>query len=434
MFVHTLSNGVTVLVKPRPMVPIVSMLTVFGGGTRLEPAGKSGLSTLTSRVLLKGAGSRDAESIVSTIEGLGGRIETYAGFDTAGAYVNVLSEYIDDALPVYRDVLRDPLFDPEWIDKDKRKLLKELAKRHDHPVYFSIDNLFMRVFGSHPYGHPYVGDPDQLAGLTAHDGRTWYHSVLKPDNITVVFAGDIEVDKAVEIADELWGDLEGEGVPVPEMEAPSEPSHPGLTELTRTSLNQAVGLVGYMAPPMMTREAVALGVLNGLMTGLGGRLFVELRDKRGFGYMAGSAFSPLKERSLFYAYTNPGPEDIDEAIDVILTEFDKVAREHVTDEELSRSKEWLVGSHTMKLQRNLSQAIEYGTYESLGFGHGVVDKTPELIYGVTREDILEAAKGVFVRENAVSIKLVPEMEQTAADYPYSYYDDDGYYRNPAGAN
>ena len=102
-------------------------------------------------------------------------------------------------------------------------------------------------------------------------------------------------------------------------------------------------------------------------------------------------------------------------VDLLLTEFDKVTREHVTDEELNRSKEWLVGSHTMKLQRNLSQAIEYGTYESLGFGHGVVDKTPELIYGVTREDILEAAKGVFVRENAVSIKLVPEMEQTAAD-------------------
>jgi len=415
MSAHRLANGVTVLVKPRPTVPIVSMLTVFGGGTRLEPAGKSGLSTLTSRVLLKGAGGRDAESIVATIEGLGGRIETYAGFDTTGAYVNVLSEYLEEALPVYRDVLRDPLFDPEWIDKDKSKLLKELAKRHDHPVYYSIDNLFLRVFGDHPYGHPYVGDPDQLAGLSAHDGRTWYHDILKPDNITVVFVGDIEVGRAVEIGERLWGDLKGQGAPVPGMEAPSTPSHPGLTELKRTSLNQAVGLVGYMAPPMMTRESIALTVLNGLMTGLGGRLFVELRDKRGFGYMAGSAFSPLKERSLFYAYTNPGPEDIDEAIDVILNECDRVTREPVSEEELERSKEWLVGSHTMKLQRNLSQAIEYGTYESLGFGHGVVDRTPELIYGVTREDILAAAKAVFVRENAVSIKLVPEMEETPAD-------------------
>lgn len=415
MSVHTLDNGVKVLVKPRPIVPITSMLTLFGGGTRLEPTGKSGLSTLTARVMLKGAGEYDAEGIVSTVEGLGGRVETYAGFDTAGAYVNVLSEYVDDALPVYRAVMREPKFDADWVEKDKGKLLKELAKRHDHPVHFAIDNLFANVFGKHPYGHSFVGDQDQLAALTATDCRSWYESILTPQNVTVVFVGDIEVDKALSLADELWGDLEGSGVPTPPVEAPAVPSKPGLTELKRANLNQAVGLVGYLAPPMMTPQAIALGVLNGIMTGLGGRLFVELRDKRGFGYMAGSSFSPLKERSLFYCYTNPGPEDIEEAIGVIHSECERVTRELVTDEELSRSKEWLVGSHTMRLQRNLAQATEYGSYEALGFGHDVVERAADMIYAVTKEDILEASKGVFTRDNAVSVKLVPELEASKTD-------------------
>ena len=415
MSLHTLDNGVKVLIKPRPTVPITSMVTLFGGGTRLEPANKSGLSTLTARVLTKGAGTYNAESIVSTIEGIGGRIETYAGFDTAGGYVNVLSEYVDDALPVYKAVMREPKFDAEWIEKEKSKLLKELAKRHDHPVHFAIDNLFANAFGDHPYGHPFVGDPDQLAALTANDCRDWFGSIVTPDNITMVFVGDIEVDKAMSIANDVWGDVAGGTAPTPPSAAPAAAANPGLTELRRAKLNQAVGLVGYLAPPMMTAEAIALGVLNGIMTGLGGRLFVELRDKRGFGYMAGSAFSPLKERSIFYCYTNPGPEDIEEAIAVIHTECEKVTRDVVDDEELSRSKEWLVGSHTMKLQRNLSQATEYGAYEALGFGYDVVDRAADMIYAVTKEDILAAAKGVFSPDNAVSVKLIPEMEASKTD-------------------
>jgi predicted Zn-dependent peptidase len=124
--------------------------------------------------------------------------------------------------------------------------------------------------------------------------------------------------------------------------------------------------------------------------------------------MAGSAFMPLKERSIAYGYSNPKPDGIDEAIEVILNEFEKVTREPVTDGELNRSKNWLMGSQTMKLQRNLAQAIEYGFYESLGFGYEMVDKMPLLVEQVTKQDILEAAAGVFDRKKAVCIKLVPQ--------------------------
>jgi zinc protease len=189
---------------------------------------------------------------------------------------------------------------------------------------------------------------------------------------------------------------------------------PGLHELKRTNLKQAVGLVGFIAPPMLTPEAISLGVLDGVMTGLGGRLFVELRDKRSLGYMAGSAFMGLKERSIYYGYSNPNPDGIDEALDVIVTELERVAREPVTDDELTRSKGWLTGTQTMRLQRNISQAIEYGIYESLGFGYDLVDRATEIIQKVTKDDILHAAANVFDKDKAVMVKLVPELEEQTA--------------------
>jgi predicted Zn-dependent peptidase len=85
----------------------------------------------------------------------------------------------------------------------------------------------------------------------------------------------------------------------------------------------------------------------------------------------------------------------------------------VTDEELSRAKGWMPGAQTMKLQRNISQAIEYGVHEALDFGFEIVDRAPEIISKVTQQDILAAAASVFDRDRAVMVKLVPKSETTS---------------------
>jgi len=387
-----------------------TMLTVVEGGTRLEPAGQSGLSILAFRTLLKGTKSYRAEDIVNLIEGMGGSVDCFSSFDAAGAYVNVLADHLDDVVPIYREIIREPKFSHKQVEKEKSKLLEELAKRHDNPILYSIDNLFGRVFGDHPYSHPFLGDESQLRALTENDCAAWYKNALAPENVVAVFVGDISAGRAVELAENLFGDLESGSVPTVGIEAPVIPASPGVHELTRTNLKQAVGLVGFTAPPMMSDDAISLEVLNGILTGLGGRLFVELRDKRSLGYMAGSSMVPLKERSIFFAYSNPGPESLGEAIDVIMEELGRVTKDAVGDEELTRSKEWLMGSQIMKLQRNFSQAIAYGTYEALGFGYAVVDRTPDIVQRVTAERIVKAAADVFSRDKAVFIKLLPEME------------------------
>jgi zinc protease len=166
--------------------------------------------------------------------------------------------------------------------------------------------------------------------------------------------------------------------------------------------------VGFPAPKLLSEEAKALEVLNGVLTGLGGRLFVELRDKRSLGYMTGSAYNPLFQRGIFFGYANPGAEGVEEAVRVILHELDLVTREPVSDDEIELSKEWLHGSHVMDLQRNGAQAAEYGTYEALGFGYEVVDKIPGFIRAVTKEQMMAVAKQVFDPKRAVIVKMLPE--------------------------
>lgn len=402
-----LGNGVRVLLKRRTTVPLLSMLTVFQGGSRLEPPGKSGLATLAHRVIPKGTPSYNTEEIVRRVEGAGGSIESYANFDTSGVYVNVLAEYLDEVLPVYKEVVRDPSFTSARVKQERTKLLEELSKRRDNPIQFAMDHLFEKTFGAHPYSHPFAGSVEEVERLSGADCREWYQRVLVPENMVVVFVGDIAEDRARDIAGKLYGDLPPGEQPTPAIEAPELPVSPGDFKLERNDLKQAVTLVGYTAPPMMTDESIALEVLNGVLTGLGGRLFVELRDKRSLGYMTGSALSSLRERSIFFGYANPGADGVEEAFRVILHELDEVTRNEVTDEELARSKEWLIGSQIMQLQRNFSQAIAYGSYEVLGFGWGVVDRTPELIQRVTKRDILDVAASVFQREQAVLVKLLP---------------------------
>jgi zinc protease len=403
----TLANGVRVLCKRRATVPLVSVLTVCQGGTRSDPKGKAGLSLLSSRSLLKGSTGYTAEEIAGMIEGFGGNIESFSGFDISGVSLNVLRDHLDDSLVIYRDVIRHPRFTREIVEEEKKRLLEELAKRHDHPVSYSIDHLFAMTFGDHPYAHPFIGDEPEFSALSEKDCVESHRRVLVPGNIVVAFVGDIEPERALECARKLYADMEPAPLSLSPVGARTEPVRPGVHALAKPKLNQAVGLVGFVAPPMLTREAVGLHVLDGLMTGLGGRLFIELRDKRSLGYMAGSAFLPLKELSLFYGYANPKPEGIDDAIEVILNELVRVTKEPVLDRELHRSKEWLIGTQTMKLQTNLAQATEHGYYEALGFGYETVARLPGMIQQVTKEDILEAAASVFHRDKAVCVKLLP---------------------------
>ncbi len=402
-----LDNGVRVIVKRRTTVPLIVMFTVVQGGSRLEPKGKTGLSLLTTRSLLKGTDSYAAEDIARGIEGLGGYLESFSSFDTAGIYMNILSDHLEDALPIYGEIIRHPVFDSETVEREKQMLLEELAKRRDNPVLFSIDRLFANVFGDHPYSAPFHGNQTHVKQLTNVDCMDWHARILVPGNIVLCFVGDITQKKAMEIAENLYGAMKPRAIPRPIARAPEGSVCPGVHELTRRDIKQSVALVGFTAPPRMSRDAISLEVLNGILTGLGGRLFVELRDKRSLGYMTGSTFLPLKERSIFFGYANPTAEGIGEALDVIIEELQRVTRETVSDDELNRSKEWLIGTQIMELQTNLSQAIAYGTFEVLGFGYETIDRRSEMIQSVTKRRIQRAASAVFDRERAVFVKLTP---------------------------
>jgi zinc protease len=218
----------------------------------------------------------------------------------------------------------------------------------------------------------------------------------------------MSLERARQVAERLLGDLPASQPAEPRPSAPVGAVSPGEHILRREGIKQSVVFVGFPAPKLLTEEMKALEVLNGVLTGLGGRLFVELRDKRSLGYMTGSAYNPLFQRGIFFGYANPGAEGVEEAVRVILHELDLVTREPVSDDEIELSKEWLHGSHVMDLQRNGAQAAEYGTFEALGFGYQVVDDIPKWIRGVTREQMMAVAKQVFDPKRAVIVKMLPE--------------------------
>ncbi|HET6462683.1 MAG TPA: pitrilysin family protein [Candidatus Krumholzibacteria bacterium] len=275
-------------------------------------------------------------------------------------------------------------------------------------MQFALDHLFRATFGDHPYAFPFLGDAEQARQLGAADCSAFYQSLLTPDRVVLSIVGDMSMERARVLAERLLGDLPAAKAALPRPDAPAMPVKPGEHLLRRKGIKQAVTFVGFPAPKLLSEEAKALEVLNGVLTGLGGRLFVELRDKRSLGYMTGSSFNPLFQRGIFFGYANPGAEGVEEAVRVILHELELVTREPVSDDEIDLSKEWLVGSHVMDLQRNGAQAAEYGIMEALGFGYEIVDKVPGFIQGVTKAQMMAVAKQVFDPARAVIIRMLPE--------------------------
>ncbi len=406
--VHRLDNGVRVLVKQRPLVPLVTMATSIDGGGRAEPEGQDGVSSLAHRVLTKGSYGLTAEEMVERVESMGGTIESVASYDAASIYLNSLASQMDQLVPIYRDVVRDALFDEERTQVEKEKMLEDLARHRDNPVQLAIDTLYHNVYGTHPYAHRFLGDESQFSQLTGVNCRDWYESRLCADSLVVSFVGDISPELAIGFAEKVFGDLPRGTANAVSRAVPARAERTGEHIVTKPGVRQGVALAGYTAPSKLTDEAAAMEVLNGVLTGLGGRLFVELRDKRSLGYMTGSAFAPLKDGGIFFGYANPTPDEVALAIEVIQTELARVSKAYVSEEELHRSREWLMGSHVMQLQKNSSQALAYGAYEALGYGWQEVDRIPERLAKVDLEAMRDVARAYFAPEHAAIVKLLPD--------------------------
>lgn len=388
---YQLDNGVRVIVAPNPGVPVFSVRAAMLGGVLAETADDNGISNFTAEMLTRGTENRSREELAEDIETLAASISGFSGHNSLGVAGSFLSASFDQSFDLFLEVLLQPSFDPEQVEKTRRETLLAIKNREDETSRVAFDLTFKTVFPNHPYGMTTLGEKASIEALTTDGLAAFYRRALNPDNLVVAVVGDVDGSEVVRRLNAGLGKLPASDEPfvLPDPAAAPE----GVRVATKeTERHQAHVVLGYPSVTLSDPDRFALSVLDQVMSGQGGRLFYELRDKRSLAYSVTAFFTKGLAKGIFGGYIATDPANADVALHGMLEEFRKVREEPVSEQELQRAQKYLVGSRAIALQTNGAMAEDMAFNELYGMGYLNGRQYADKILEVRRQDVERVAR------------------------------------------
>ncbi|MFO7894105.1 MAG: pitrilysin family protein [Longimicrobiales bacterium] len=380
----------TLVVKPRSRSPLVSTAIAREGGALHETLGTAGITGLMMRASVKGTTTRSAARIALDSEGLGGSINASAGSDILSWSLTVPSEHFRRGFDLLGDVALRPSFPEPEVLRERNVLLADLESLRDDMYRYPLRLLFRAAFGEHPYGF----GPDELeaAARTADAGslRRWHAEELADPWVFVV--GDVDPDR---VAETIAGAM-GTPANVIDARAPS-PGWPGTPthDVVRRARAQTALAVAFPGPDRTDPDRITLQVLANAISGLGNRLFEELRSRRSLAYTV-AAYPVTRSRGgAFVGYIATSPEREDEARDTLVEELLRLRDEPPDTETLERARRYTVGGWQIRTQTNAAHLSELAGALLLGEGLEEIRTFEDRVRAVTRDDVAEAARRWF---------------------------------------
>ena len=387
-----LPNGLTVLVRENPLAPVVAVSLFVRVGTRWERAENAGISNFLHAVMVKGTARRSGAVLAEAVAALGGKISASGDIDYAEIRGSALSRFWRELLGITAELALEPKLAPEEVDTEREWLLSRVQKRRDNAPARAFDAFYAALYGPHPYAIPGLGTAESLkridhAALVAH-----YRAAYRPERITLAVSGQVSAADVIVEAHRLFGSMAKSAAPTPEpVLPPPVPTAPRV--VVQQPAQQAQILVGGLAPALDHPDHAAVKVLSTILGGgMAGRLFVELRDKRGLAYSASAYYDPVREPGALILYLGTAPENAAGAEAALAREVERIRTEPVGQGELDRAKGYLLGKYVMDRRTNERQAWYLAFYGVEGVGQDFPERYRRAVGAVTAADIRRVAR------------------------------------------
>ncbi|MBI5014731.1 MAG: insulinase family protein [Deltaproteobacteria bacterium] len=402
-----LPNGVRLLVKINPDVPVVALRAALLGGSRREDRRLSGLFHLTAEALVHGTRSRNVFEIAHEADDLAGQLDPFSGRNSFGLKAELLAKYLEDGLDLFADVLCHPTFPADEVDKVREDTLGALRLRADNPAAQAFRLFEETLYLDHPYGRDVLGTPETVGRISPADLRRTHAAFTRPEHLVVAVAGDVDPDLVADFFAHALGHL------APGASLPPEPPPPRrVAEPRRASsfapTEQAHVVAGFLGASLRSVDRFGLRVANAVLAGQGGRLFRRLRDERGLAYSVSSSTLEGLDRGYVAGYIATNPAQAEAAREGLLAEFQSLARGEVTAEEIEEAKRKLVGGFEIALQENVFQAAQMAMDEVYGLGGQGFASHARQVFAVSTADVVAAARRYFDPSGLVSVFVGPE--------------------------
>jgi predicted Zn-dependent peptidase len=345
---HTLENGMRVLTANLPQAQSVTCMIMLAAGSRYETRDSNGIAHFSEHMFFKGTEKRpSARDIAGEIDAIGGQLNAFTGKEYTAYYVRCAAEARDTALDVLVDMLRNSLFDPEEIEREKGVIVEEMNMYFDTPRDFVGGVYEELLYGDQPLGWDIIGTKDTVRGATRETFMSyldrWYH----PSRMVLGLGGRVG-DDALERAQELFGDLPAQQTPAPQAAAPHAN---GRVKVFTKQSDQAHIVLGVPSYPIEHPDRYALQLVAGVLGGgMSSRLFTEVRERRGLAYYVFGVNHSYTDAGSLYSQAGVDIKRIDDAVTTIAGELRKIAAEPVPADELEKARSFSKGRFVLELE------------------------------------------------------------------------------------
>ncbi|HET6671288.1 MAG TPA: pitrilysin family protein [Pyrinomonadaceae bacterium] len=391
---RTLKNGLRVIVIEDHDIPLVSAGVVVKNGGEVDPQNLSGLAELTASLLTKGTKTRTAPEIAQQIEALGGTIESGAGWDASRVFINVMSGKIEPAMSILADVVRNPVFQEEEIERLRQQYIDNLSVTLGQPGSLAGFVAARIVFGDAAYGHPLAGTPESLPRIKQADIVGLHAQYYRPDNAVLVMGGSIKAADAFKLAERLFGDWSKPATALP---ARAQAGRIRADEKQRVVVvdmpdaGQAAVLLARVGISRTDPDYFRGIVTNSILSGYSGRLNQEIRIKRGLSYGARSSLDVRRESGPFVASAQTKNPSGAEVAGLLINELSRLASEPVSDVELTPRKAVLIGGFGRNLETTDGLVFQVASLALYGLSLDEINNYIKNVQAVTAADVQKFA-------------------------------------------
>ncbi|MBF0214636.1 MAG: insulinase family protein [Magnetococcales bacterium] len=412
------ANGIQVYLVENTAIPMVEIRILTRGGGAHDPADRSGVAALTAWMFNEGGGELDSVAFQERLHYYGISMGASAGPDALEVSMTTLSEHLDEAWSRLGDAMLRPRFAPEDFQRGVRERLAELIKSEEEPTVQATRAIHPLIYGDHPYARPVNGTVESVKRIELADIRRHHGGAFRGAGLVIAVAGDVGLERLKGLVEKHLSGLD----PLPgPFDWPAEASAPeeatGRETHVEMDLPQTTVRIGGIGIHRHDPDFYALTVMNQILGGGGltSRLTRVIREERGLAYGVFSYFSPLSGRGPFMVGTETKTESLDEALALIRGELTRLAEEELDENELKDVQRYLTGSFPLQLDGLDKLADSWCRIGFYNRGLDYLDRWPERIRAVTREDVRRVAKRMLPLKKLHTVTVGKRRNADAKD-------------------
>jgi zinc protease len=409
-----LSNGIPVLLLEKHEVPLLQINLLVRVGATADPPQKSGLASLTARMLTEGAGTRNALQLADAIDFLGSSLSASAGQHTTVVALHTPLSKLDSALTLLADVAMHPQFPSEELERARKELLTTLVEWHDEPRAIASVLFNETLYGSeHPYGIPEIGNEQSLRSFTTEDLKQFHEKYFHSNNATLIVVGDVTMASIQHKLEEAFGAWSQGTIPVVHLPSVGQIERREVYLVDKPGAPQSEIRIGRIGAARLTDDYYAILIMNTILGGsFTSRLNQNLREQHGYSYGAQSTFDFMPQAGPFLAGAAVQTAVTDKALVEFMKELNGILQP-VPDEEFTRARNYLALRYPENFQSVAQIASQLDELVIYDLPDKYFNNYVQNVLAVTKEDVERVAKK-YITPEKMAIIIAGDQKQIEA--------------------